>query len=170
MKLFDDQLFFYGYKDILSNMFPAPINFDGKTLPTSEHLYVLMKCLSANDLKTADRVIKESNPHEVKKIGYGVQGLDVIHWDSINKDVMTAILVCKFQKPKFKNFIIETDDITLIEGSPSLIWGCGVHINQINGRLENFPGQNKCGEAMMIARELIMAGVTIDPNTIVELL
>jgi predicted NAD-dependent protein-ADP-ribosyltransferase YbiA (DUF1768 family) len=67
MKLFEDQLFFYGYKDILSNMYPVNLKFENLVLPTSEHFYVLMKCLSANDLKTVDKILKEPNPKMAKR-------------------------------------------------------------------------------------------------------
>lgn len=170
MKLFEDQLFFYGYKDILSNMYPVNLKFENFVLPSSEHFYVLMKCLSANDLKTVDKILKEPNPHEVKKMGHGIQGLDVIHWDSINKDVMTAILVHKFQQPGFKELIIKSDGLQLIEASPNLIWGCGVHVNEVVGKLLHFPGENRCGNCMMAAREMIIGGVTINPDTIPDLL
>lgn len=170
MKLFGSQLFFYGRGDILSNMYPVDIKIDGFTYPSSEHVYVLMKCLSANDLKTVDKVRREPNPFEVKKIGYGVQGLDPQYWDEINFDVMVGILLLKFQQPKFKQLIIKTEGLTLIEASPSLIWGCGVHINEIESELTHFTGRNKCGEAMMIARELITTGTTIIPETLIELL
>ena len=170
MKLFEDQLFFYGVRDILSNMYPVEITVDGKTYPSSEHIYVLMKCLSANDFKTADKVFKEKNPFEVKKIGYGIQGLDPIHWDDVNYDVMTAILTVKFSMPGFKEILLKSEGLQLIEGSPSKVWGCGIHINEIQSRLESFPGNNKCGNAMMEAREIIKSGISINPDTIKDLL
>lgn len=161
---------FYGRKDILSNMFPAKIKFDGKTLPTSEHLYVLMKAFTSNDKKAIDRIFAEPNPFEVKKIGFGLQGLDVIHWDHIKADIMISVLMAKFQKPGFLELLIGTMGNELVEASPNRIWGCGVHINEVAGKLTNFSGQNLCGECMMVARELLSLGHRVDVNTIPELI
>jgi predicted NAD-dependent protein-ADP-ribosyltransferase YbiA (DUF1768 family) len=137
-------------------MFPAKIKFDGKTLPTSEHLYVLMKAFTSNDKKAIDRIFAE--------------GLDVIHWDHIKADIMISVLMAKFQKHGFLELLIGTMGNELVEASPNRIWGCGVHINEVTGKLTNFSGQNLCGECMMVARELLSLGHRVDVNTIPELI
>lgn len=170
MKIFDNQVFFLGHNDIFSNMYPVDIYVDGMHLKSVEHLYVLCKAISAHDNKNSIKILNEDNPYEVKKMGYGILGLDPQFWDFIKDQIMICAMMAKFQQPHLKEVILASGTRELVEGSPNKVWGCGVHVKEIHEPIPNYPGKNLCGLCLMETREMLKQGITIDPNTILELL
>lgn len=170
MKIFDNQVFFLGHNDVFSNMYPVDIHVDGMHLKSVEHLYVVCKAISAHDNKNCIKILNEDNPYEVKKMGYGILGLDPQFWDFIKDQIMVCAMMAKFQQSALKEALLASGDRELVEGSPNKVWGCGVHVSEITGPIPNYPGNNLCGKCLMDVRDLLRQGVTINPDTILELL
>lgn len=170
MKIFDNQVFFLGHNDVFSNMYPVDIYVDGMHLKSVEHLYVICKAISAHDRHKCLAILHEDSPYEVKKMGYGILGLDVQFWDFIKDKIMVCAMMAKFQQPGLRDLMLASGERELVEASPNKVWGCGIHVNEITGPVLEYPGNNLCGKCLMDVRDLIRNDVTINPDTILELL
>ena len=76
----EDTIVFQGEPSPWSNFHTAPFVINNQCFNTSEHWIQLQKALMFNDLDTADKILNCTSPHEAKKLGYQVQGMDVIKW------------------------------------------------------------------------------------------
>jgi ribA/ribD-fused uncharacterized protein len=160
-----EKILFYDKKDketyFLSNFYSIPVEYDGKTYPSSEHAYQASKfedddyreeIRNANTpgisrLLGTQKVKGNYNwQEEVRKIIDSYPDVKVIkNWDLIKDDKMREIVYLKFsQNPELMNQLLSTGDALLIENSPrDDYWGIG----------KNRKGKNRLGEILMETRE-----------------
>lgn len=100
---------FFGEYRWLSNFYPARVVIEGWEFPSSEHAYQAAKSLDPNDWQ----VIQTLNAGQAKRYG---RKLNVRpDWEDIKLDVMQMILAAKFQDPRLRAKLIETDQMELVE-------------------------------------------------------
>ncbi len=141
---------FSGENRFLSNFYPAPVEIDGISYPTTEHAYQACKTRNRDE---AIRISRLATAAEAKKAGREV----VLRpdWDQHKGDWMRAVLDAKFlSHPELEQKLIDTGDELLIEGNSwhDQTWGscsCPRHIDT--------PGENLLGQLLMKVRAELKA-------------
>ena len=124
----------------LSNFYEAPIIYEDKRYPTSEHLFQARKATNNKDhyfVRTAP------TPAIAKRRGRQIQCRK--DWDAIRVQVMREVLELKFsQHPELKEKLLATGHFRLVEGNwwKDRFWGV------YNGK-----GQNWLGKLLMELRD-----------------
>ncbi|KAG8910628.1 hypothetical protein FRC01_006226 [Tulasnella sp. 417] len=129
-----------------TNFAPFTVKYDGKTYPTSEHLFQAMKFLPhrpqlAEHIRTAGE--RPGIPFmEARRFEPEVRS----DWRSVNLEVMDMVLELKFtQHSKLMDELLKTGDAKLVEDArdKDAFWGNGA-----DGK-----GLNHLGYALMSLRE-----------------
>lgn len=128
-----------------SNLFPRPIEFDGKTYPTSEHAYQAGK---ARKPAVRDWILSAPTPALAAMAAHGLYVWDVVpDWAQIKFDRMRAVLRAKFdQHTDLRELLLSTGNARLVEvgtvsNAVNRLWG------EVNGK-----GQNMLGVMLMELR------------------
>lgn len=135
---------FSGDHFFLSNFFPVDILWDGKSWPTSEHIYQAMK---STDPVEQEKIRLLATPGQAKRAGKKIKCLRA-DWDIVKFDIMEKIVRAKFiQNPLIKDMLLDTEDTFLEEGNwwGDRIWGISPKGSGI--------GQNALGEILMKVRD-----------------
>jgi ribA/ribD-fused uncharacterized protein len=168
-----DTILFYKKKDDyyeFSNYYISKIQWDGKTYPSSEHLFQALKFINDNkdnrSMEYANIIRQQSTPNKsrilaIQKTGGGykwrtdlnpliVKYQDVkirSDWDKVKDKVMEEVLMSKFsQNEQLKNLLLNTGDKLIVENSPrDYYWGIGKHEN----------GKNVLGKLLMKTRTIL---------------
>ncbi len=135
---------FRGKYRFLSNFYPAPVVFEGRAYPTSEHAYVAAKFISQ---EAREFIASCNSPAEAKKHGRNLTLR--LGWEEMKYDVMLTILLDKFTRHEaLKGALLATGDEELIEGNwwNDKEWGVCLKTNQ---------GKNMLGKTLMKVREML---------------
>jgi ribA/ribD-fused uncharacterized protein len=156
-------LFFWGHtakdeitKSCFSQWFPIQFEENQLIYKTAEHYMMAGKAKLFNDLETFEEVLKSETPNEAKSLGRKVKNFDPKLWDDHKYEIVKRANFLKFsQNPKFKEFLMSTDDKVLIEASPyDRIWGIGML--ETDPRANDpylWDGENLLGFALMEVRD-----------------
>ncbi len=160
MRTTDTHVYFFSYRDIYSNFYPAPFvePIRGAAFENTEHAFMYFKALFFNDSLAAANAWKETNPAEAKKIGRSIKGFDPVAWNFVKAGYMGYINFLKYtQNPELGKALKETGDHVLVEASPyDDIWG--VKLGQDDPLIldsANWRGQNLLGKVLMRVRTVI---------------
>jgi ribA/ribD-fused uncharacterized protein len=133
---------FHGDYAFLSNFYPASIEWEGITYPTTEHAFQAAKTLDVNERK---RIAALPRPGQAKHAGKRVQLRP--DWEHVKVGIMTDIVATKFEThPDLLDALEATGDAKLIEGNHwnDTFWG------MCRGR-----GRNELGNILMRIRSSI---------------
>lgn len=133
---------FKGEYRFLSNFWPSPFVYEGRTFPTVEHAY---QCMKANTQEEYDGIINCKTPGETKKLAKKIKLRD--SWDHVKFAYMRNFVECKFnQNPDLAEKLKATGDRELIEGNTwgDIYWGVCRGI-----------GQNNLGKILMMVRKCL---------------
>jgi ribA/ribD-fused uncharacterized protein len=154
MRITDKAIYFWGTADIYSNWYPAPTG----VFANSEQAFMWYKADFFGDEEIKDKIFKETNPAEAKKLGRLVKGFDAKAWECVKFGLMTYVNLLKFQQnSELGQNLRDTGDRILVEASPvDNIWGVGLGAND-DKILDpaNWKGQNLLGQALIQVRKLI---------------
>lgn len=134
-----------------SNFYPAAIDVEGLTYPTTEHYYAAQKCAEPAD---ANVVRLATTPGQAKRWArdFALRG----DWERVKLDVMRTALWAKFtQHPKLAAKLRATSDVTLVEDNTwgDRFWGVcngdglnwlGTLLMDVRARLVDDPLQCQC--------------------------
>lgn len=143
----------------LSNFYVAPVTFEGRRYPSSEHAFQAAKC--AVDAEK-DRFTDPARfPGWAKREGQKVVMLG--HWNEIKLDVMQRVVLAKFmQNPDLKQKLLATGEEELVEVNDwhDNFWGdcrCLAIDSPRHGRSFECqtPGQNHLGYILMRTRDAL---------------
>lgn len=124
----------------LSNFYPAPVNLDGETYPSSENAYQAAKSLNDDERRAFRGNVSAALS---KKMGKKLKLRP--DWEEVKRDIMKKIVLNKFTyHPSLKEKLLATGDAELIEGNT---WG-DTFFGVCNG-----VGQNQLGKILMEVRE-----------------
>lgn len=118
----DIDLFFQGEHSPLSNFYPARIEDNDHTIfASAEQLFQHKRAIFESYPITAEKIKKNSNPYEIKRLGNLVPLSD--QWKNAESDIMSDILLKKFcQNPKLGAFLTNTADLNLHEATNDRKW------------------------------------------------
>lgn len=121
-----------------SNLYPRPIEFEGRVYPTSEHAYQAGK---ASKLVVREWILSAPTPSLAAMAAHGLYVWDVVpNWAQIKFDRMRAVLRAKFeQHADLKALLLATGDARLVEAGTvnnavNRLWG------EVDGKGENTLG------------------------------
>lgn len=123
----------------LSNFWPSPIQFGGKSYPTVEHAY---QALKSTDPDEAEGIRTVTTAGVAKKLGKTIKIRS--DWEDIKVHVMFNLCKLKFlQNKELGQKLLNTGDAELIEGNAwhDTFWG-----------VCNGVGQNNLGKILMTIR------------------
>ena len=142
-----------------SNLFPNPVEIEGKVYPSTEHYYQYQKCLAAGDHETASEVLLSPEPEDAMAIGQRVRRTNKWYQNE-GKELMKKALRAKFREGKMKQKFIATGRVVIVEATRNQTWGTGVPFTSndvLNPR--SFSGQNLMGVSLMEVRSELVASV-----------
>ncbi len=124
--------------EFLSNFCKCKIFFRGIKYPTLEHAYQASKC---SDVRFKKIIAKNPSPYQAKKMGRSCFDPD---WDSKKVEIMYVLLKYKFSQDSFKQKLLATENIELVEGN----WWGDTYWGICKGK-----GENMLGKLLMRVRK-----------------
>ena len=105
------------------------------------------------DVESAEKILGESDPKAVQKLGRAVSPWDQGMWDANVVAVAYEAIWQKFsQNPDLANRLLNTGYAELLEASPyDSIWGIGMSEADVRAGIK-WSGQNILGKALMNVR------------------
>lgn len=140
---------------VFSNLYPSPVQFEGRLYPTAEHAYQAGK---ARKPEVRDWILSAPSPALAAMAAHGLYTWDVTpNWAEIKFDRMRRVLRAKFeQHPELRETLIGTQRARLVEAGTvnnavNRLWG------EVNG-----VGQNMLGIMLMELRAEFSLSAKID--------
>lgn len=140
---------------VFSNLYPSPVQFEGKLYATAEHAYQAGK---ARKPEVRDWILSAPSPALAAMAAHGLYTWDVTpNWAEIKFDRMRRVLRAKFeQHPDLREILIGTRQARLVEAGTvnnvvNRLWG------EVNG-----VGQNTLGIMLMELRAEFSASSKIN--------
>lgn len=123
---------------IFSNLYPSPVQFEGRLYPTAEHAYQAGK---ARKPEVREWILSAPTPALAAMAAHGLYTWDVSpNWTKVKFDRMRLVLRAKFeQHPALRNILLQTGQARLVEAGRTnnpvnRLWG------EVNGIGENMLG------------------------------
>ena len=138
---------FDGHWAFLSNFYWIEIEFEGITYPTNEHFFQAMKTLDVNERRA---IANCRTPGQAKRMGRRVALRP--DWEDIKESVMLEGLCLKFADEQLADWLLETGDEELVEGTT---WHDNEWGNCSCPKCAHIEGKNKLGRLLMQVRDMI---------------
>ena len=104
-----------------------------------EQMLQAQKAAFLEDDLTHSRVMKESNPYKIKKLGSRVRKFDLVKWRCVAKQVAYTAVNAKFeQNSTLLGVLLNTGNAKLGESSTDDYWGTGLHLYHCNAMDRRF--------------------------------
>ena len=137
---------FKGQYEMFSNFYPAIIEWNTMIFQSVEHAYVASKSNSFMFW----RKISQMGPHTAGKAKREGKNISLRKdWNVVKLSFMRNFLTRKFNQDPFKQLLLSTEDVTLIEGN---YWHDNYWGNCKCDKCKNIPGQNQLGKMLMKIR------------------
>lgn len=149
--------FFHEYEKYgcFSQWYKSPFTVEGIRYVTAEQYMMARKALLFHDYRIFDRIIREENPQECKKLGKLVQGFKGHVWDKCKDDIVYRANMAKFSSNhEIQQILLDSGNALLAEASPyDRIWGIGRSADDPKAKYpELWKGENLLGKALMRVR------------------
>lgn len=131
----------------LSNFYWNEIEFNGITYPTNEHFFQAMKTLDENERRA---IANCRTPGQAKRMGRRVALRP--DWENVKEDIMFTGLCIKFSDEQLADWLLETGDEELVEGTT---WHDNEWGNCSCPKCQHIEGKNKLGKLLMKVRGMI---------------
>ena len=131
----------------LSNFYESKIEFEGIVYPTNEHFFQAMKTLDIDERRAIANAL---TPGKAKRMGRRVTLRS--DWEEVKDEVMFLGLCLKFADDQLADWLLETGDEELVEGTT---WHDNEWGNCTCEKCKNIPGKNKLGKLLMKVRGMI---------------
>ena len=161
----DDIIFFWSHKgkgvdrNCLSQWYVAPFTSKEHVYFTAEHWMMAEKSRLFHDDATLERILNSEDPAEAKALGRNIAGFNEHVWDQHKLQIVVRGNFMKFtQNEELGDYLYTTRNSMLVEASPyDKIWGIGLDPGKARKTpIEQWPGKNLLGIAIMIARDIIL--------------
>lgn len=125
----EEDVYFQSEDSFLSNFFPCKITDpDGSVYNCAEQAYQHKKAVACGSPQTADKIFKQRDPYEIKRLGKQVSSNS--EWLSQEESIMSAILTEKFkQNDNLCALLVDTDNKRLHEASNDNKWAMGAELS-----------------------------------------
>ena len=118
-----------------------------------EQYYQYRKAEITNNEPAARKLILEADPLAAKRIGDRIQVPHSSAWHHKQDEVMKEAVFLKFQQNgHLSQFLVDTEDATLVEATNNTRWGAGCSLWSKELKTLTFRGQNKLGKILMDIR------------------
>jgi ribA/ribD-fused uncharacterized protein len=124
---------------------------------TAEKFMMMGKSALFRDDNTFRLMRNTNSPKEHKRLGRLVRNFDNDTWETYCRDIVIIGNYLKFsQNNELKNYIVNTGNAILVEGSPlDKIWGVGLKFDHPDiQHVDRWKGTNYLGECLMFVRQL----------------
>jgi ribA/ribD-fused uncharacterized protein len=128
------------------NWFFSPFVENNIQYSCVEQYMMCKKALLFQDIETANKIINEQNPKNMKKLGQEVKNFNQQVWDEHKKSIVKEGCRLKFtQNKNLLDSLLRNKDKTFVEASPyDKIWGIGLKEHETDKN--KWKGQNLLGE------------------------
>jgi len=144
----------YFYKGFFSQFFKAPIvDNNGVRYICNEQYMMAHKAKLMGDIRSYKKIMRETKPMEIKKLGRRVQFWNQDKWNQFKYDIVLDATRYKVQQhPRLRQMLLETGVQDIAEAAPrDRIWGIGLSIKDAKAG-EPWRGKNLLGQAWMQVR------------------
>ena len=138
---------FDGHWAFLSNFYWNEIEFECITYPTNEHFFQAMKTLDTDERRAIANCL---TPGQAKRMGRRVALRP--DWEDVKESVMLEGLYLKFADEQLADWLLETGDEELVEGTT---WHDNEWGNCSCPKCAHIDGKNKLGKLLMKVRSEI---------------
>lgn len=142
----------------LSQWYPTEMYVGGIKYVNCEQYMMAAKAMLFEDLVTYYEIMKETNPHNIKKLGRTVKNFNERIWNQHKERIIFEANYAKFtQNSDLQDRLVqETGDAILAEASSyDRIYGIGMTIDNPDVKDISKWGENILGEAIMKVRNCI---------------
>lgn len=150
--------YFYGHKTgkykSFSNFYLSPFEDDeGNKYSCSEQYFMAKKAKKFKDDVTYKKIMKETDPSKIKKLGREVKNFDQKKWEKWRYNIMFNACMYKFeQNEKLMKLLCSTEGV-IAEASPrDTTWGIGIGVKKAEEG-EKWRGKNLLGKILMEIRD-----------------
>ena len=128
-----DNILFLGSHSIYSNMFSADFTLNNVKYSSVEQYIQSEKAVMFGDDLTHHKIMAESNPYKIKKLGSRVRNFDAARWRKTSKKTAHKGVLAKFgQNLTLRENLVNTGDVKIVESSLDTFWGTGLHLHDRN--------------------------------------
>ena len=121
---------FLGSHSIYSNFYPTPFVVNNTVYSCAEQMIQSEKATLFDDNLTHHRIMKEHNPHRIKKLGSKVKGFNMETWRKRAKQIVHKAVLSKFsQNSNLKGILLSSGSTIIAESSTDPYWGTGLHLH-----------------------------------------
>lgn len=134
----------------LSNWYLSNFTLDGQCFCCVEQYMMWSKASMFHDVTTANNILNENDPVQIKQLGRSVKGYIDSKWASVRYQVVKAALLAKFtQNKELLTKLLSTDGCFAECAVNDLVWGIGLGMNDPK-RFDQrqWRGQNLLGFAL----------------------
>lgn len=119
----------------------------------AEQYMMYKKALLFKDFEVADKILKETEPKNIKALGRKIKNFDDLTWNDFKFDIVKDGNFFKFsQNEDLKKKLLATSDAFIAEASPfDRIWGIGIDVAAVKAGV-TWQGENLLGKAIMQVR------------------
>ena len=146
----------YGF---LSNWYPSSFTDSrGVTFTSVEQYLMYSKALTFNDSGSADKILKTSDPAEIKYLGRMVKNYRDSLWKFVRRDIAIRGIRYKFeQNQSLKEQLLATGKTVLAECAvKDTAWGIGLPtFDERYKNINNWQGDNLLGLCLMYVRDTL---------------
>ena len=168
-KVTDQFVFFWNGR--FSQWYSSPFTIGSLTYNCAEQWMMYQKACIFGDLETAVNILASTSPKEQKAYGRKIQGFNDGVWNLLCIDIVRVGNLAKFtQNPELGDYLLETDDLVLVEASPyDKIWGIGMGMT--DARVEDpkkWKGLNLLGHVLNSVRDDLKRNKAADEADMAE--
>lgn len=158
----EDVLIFYNSKCPLSNWNKEyPFHVDDKEYICVEQYVMEEKCLNFGDSETAEKVMNETDPKIMRRLGDDIANYDHRDWMKRVKNVVYTGVTAKFSDESArgaKDYLLDTGNLTIGEATRNSKWGTGIHVSEPQALLKpSWTGSNCMGTVLMNVRQKLVS-------------
>lgn len=160
----ETDLYFQSEFSPLSNFFAASID-DGYGIcyTSAEQFFQHKKALFHSYSQTANKILKNRDPYELKRLGNLIQTNQ--EWRQTEESVMTNILRSKFtQNPDLTQILLNTGTLHLHEASADHKWATGAELASKALQQGSWPGSDRMGFLLENIRAELRGEPIVDPT------
>jgi ribA/ribD-fused uncharacterized protein len=159
---------FRGYQNPLSNHFPNNIDIFENRFHSVEQAFLWRMATDFDKDDVAQSILQSEHAGEAKKLSSSIAANeDRWKWEQENIELMEELLYAKAaQCPQFRQTLLEYQNNTLADASPSLIWGTGLSpfVTEYTSP-EYWPGKNNLGALLMeLTQRLVQQDASTEPS------
>lgn len=152
--------FFYSKDSPFSQHHISSFTILGLKYNCAEQYMMHQKAVVFKDDENADKIMKEKNPVNQKRLGRKVKSFDPHKWNSVCEKIVKEGNIAKFsQNPHLKKKLFDTTGTTLVEASPrDRKWGIGMGASNPKAKdPSQWRGKNLLGNILTEIREDLLA-------------